>query len=680
MIELKNISKSYNNQILFDNVSFKFNNNGFYLIGGESGIGKTTLLNILSGLDFNYTGNVIYNSVTQTNKNINDLRRNEYGFIFQEINLIPELNVYDNIVLSLHLKSEKIIKEKVIEILRKVRLEGYEKKKINELSGGEKQRVAIARALIKEPKVVFADEPTGMLDKENALIIYEILKEISQNRLVVMVSHDVETAKSFSDYYIQIINKNIVCDRISYNDNPTESVNKKVKKSHLSFLFFIKLGITYLKIKPIMFIFSILLSIFSIAFLGISFSISSYNGIDYESNIILSSNYDTFALHKNKSNGNSIYQTVIDNDSLLKFNNDLNSNFKGVKMIYNCDINFSEEINYLENYNAVITNSLAGLSYISQSMIDDNGYILYGRLPENVDEIVITEYFYQSFLELGYVDSYNNVIKTPSKDEILNKNITLSYSLVSNDSKNYKICGILDTKFNYEKYSEFLNYEKNKKYDTALYNELNSYKQCSIHSIAYVTKQEYESFNKFDFIIDYMPKNIDKLKQYIYYFSNSNDYMYTFVLPTSYWFNNVDSMSNIIKNICLIVGIVFLIFSMILLITIFNNLIAHKNKDIGIMRAFGAKTKSIIEIFMIEALILFIISIVSSSIISPIVLDIINKNINFDYYLIAKPFNFRIINFIELVCVEFICCTISLILPLVKILKRNTIEIINKID
>ena len=119
---------------------------------------------------------------------------------------------------------------------------------------------------------------------------------------------------------------------------------------------------------------------------------------------------------------------------------------------------------------------------------------------------------------------------------------------------------------------------------------------------------------------------------------------------------------------------------MILLITIVNNLIAHKNKDIGIMRAFGAKTKSIIEIFMIEALILFIISIVSSSIISPIVLDIINKNINFDYYLIAKPFNFKIINFIELVCVEFICCTISLILPLVKILKRNTIEIINKID
>ena len=199
MIEVKNIKKTYigkdgkESRGLVD-VSFKLGDKGFVFVLGKSGSGKSTLLNIIGGLDKATSGEVIIEGkkISDFSEKDFDYYKSHYcGFIFQDYKLLNELNVYENILLSLEIKNDMDdANNRIKEILNKVGLDGYENKMINELSGGEKQRVAIARCLIKNPKIILCDEPTGNLDKKTSKQILDALKEVSKNCLVFMVSHD----------------------------------------------------------------------------------------------------------------------------------------------------------------------------------------------------------------------------------------------------------------------------------------------------------------------------------------------------------------------------------------------------------------------------------------------------------------------------------------------------------
>ena len=208
MIEVKNIKKTYigkdgkESRGLVD-VSFKLSDKGFVFVLGKSGSGKSTLLNIIGGLDKATSGEVIIEGkkISDFSEKDFDYYKSHYcGFIFQDYKLLNELNVYENILLSLEIKNDmKDADNRIKEILNKVGLDGYENKMINELSGGEKQRVAIARCLIKNPKIILCDEPTGNLDKKNEKKIFGIFKNLAESgKCIIVVSHSNEV-KEFAD-------------------------------------------------------------------------------------------------------------------------------------------------------------------------------------------------------------------------------------------------------------------------------------------------------------------------------------------------------------------------------------------------------------------------------------------------------------------------------------------------
>lgn len=220
MIKVEKICKKYilkgREVVALEDVSLDFGNKGMIFILGKSGCGKTTLLNMLGGLDDVDSGSVLFvlgdtmqDITSLEEKNMDILRNIHIGFIFQEYNLIDDWKVADNI--SIALKQQSVegmeqcdIDSKVSEILKYVELSDMEKRKTAELSGGQAQRVAIARALIKEPSVILADEPTGNLDSKSGAKIFELLKDISKNCLVIVVSHDEKSAFQYGDRIIRL--------------------------------------------------------------------------------------------------------------------------------------------------------------------------------------------------------------------------------------------------------------------------------------------------------------------------------------------------------------------------------------------------------------------------------------------------------------------------------------------
>lgn len=208
MIKLINLQKTYKQKNIkldaLKSINLTFPDKGLIFITGVSGTGKSTLLNIIGGLDTFNEGDIIIDGVSLKNfkeKDINNYRNSYVGFVFQEFNLIEEYNIKENIRLGCN---KEIEENKINEILEKVNLKGLENRKPNTLSGGQRQRVSIARALVKEPKLLLCDEPTGQLDKETSKTIFEILKEISKESLVIVVSHDEENAKKYADEIIKI--------------------------------------------------------------------------------------------------------------------------------------------------------------------------------------------------------------------------------------------------------------------------------------------------------------------------------------------------------------------------------------------------------------------------------------------------------------------------------------------
>lgn len=213
MLELKNIKKSYlsgvNKVNALDDVSVNFRDNEFVAILGPSGSGKTTLLNIIGGLDRYDSGDLVINSRSTkqyADKDWDGYRNHSIGFVFQNYNLIPHQNVLSNVELALTLSgvSKKERRRKAKSVLRKVGLADQLHKKPNQLSGGQMQRVAIARALVNNPDILLADEPTGALDSKTSVQIMELIREISKDRLVIMVTHNPKIAKEYASRIIRI--------------------------------------------------------------------------------------------------------------------------------------------------------------------------------------------------------------------------------------------------------------------------------------------------------------------------------------------------------------------------------------------------------------------------------------------------------------------------------------------
>lgn len=224
MLSVKNLTKIYktkggNDTKALDNVTLDFPETGMIFLLGKSGSGKSTLLNLIGGLDYPTSGEIILKgrSSKDFTQSDFDCYRNTYiGFVFQEYNILNEFTVEQNIGLAIELQNKKVNKEDVDKLLEQVELQEYAKRKPNTLSGGQKQRIAIARALIKQPNIIMADEPTGALDSKTGEQVFETMKKLSKDKLVIVVSHDRDFAERFGDRIIELKDGKVISDETKH--------------------------------------------------------------------------------------------------------------------------------------------------------------------------------------------------------------------------------------------------------------------------------------------------------------------------------------------------------------------------------------------------------------------------------------------------------------------------------
>ena len=254
MLELKNIKKTYElndfKQKALDGVSLSFRECEFASILGPSGSGKTTLLNIIGGLDKYTSGDLIINNISTKlykDRDWDAYRNYRVGFVFQSYNLISHQSILSNVELALTLSGvsskERIRRAK--EALIKVGLQEHINKKPNQLSGGQMQRVAIARALVNDPDIILADEPTGALDSETSVQIMNLLKEVSKEKLVIMVTHNPELAKEYSTRIIKLKDGKVIDDSNPYNPVKTKIIKKDESNHKTSMSLFTALGLSF---------------------------------------------------------------------------------------------------------------------------------------------------------------------------------------------------------------------------------------------------------------------------------------------------------------------------------------------------------------------------------------------------------------------------------------------------
>ena len=289
MLKLKKINKSYKTgnfvQNALKNVSIDFSKNEFVSVLGPSGSGKTTLLNIIGGLDHYDSGDLILNNKSTKkfkSKDWDAYRNNCIGFIFQNYNLIGHISILANVEMGMTLSgvSAKKRKKKALEVLKMVGLEKHVHKKPNQLSGGQMQRVAIARALANDPDIILADEPTGALDSKTSIQIMEIIKKISKNKLVIMVTHNPELAKTYASRIIEMKDGEVVKDSLKKKDDKKSDKVYKLKKTSMSFLTALKLSLNNIKTKKGRTILTAFAS--SIGIIGIALILALSNGFQIE--------------------------------------------------------------------------------------------------------------------------------------------------------------------------------------------------------------------------------------------------------------------------------------------------------------------------------------------------------------------------------------------------------------
>lgn len=416
MLELKDVKKIYHTKekvdvIALDNINLSFPNNGLIFILGPSGSGKTTLLNLLGGIDQSTEGKILYDGKNLLELSMEDYRRNIVSFVFQEFNLIPNLNVYDNISLVTS-KNEKNEKDKLVEdILLRLGLDGYQKRRIQELSGGQKQRIAIGRALAKGCKILLCDEPTGNLDSKSSKEIFEILKNISKEKLVIVNSHNEELAQEYSDRIISIRDGKIEND---IKKNEIEKIKEDyIENNNISFSSKLRYALSSLfscKLKTIISTILIILSLLSVCLM------------------IVFLTYNAERVNALSSKNDSIEYLVKNTGADLQPNNLNFSTLNDVNSII-------DEDKYIDGYNIQKTNFYI-VNDKNKHIIDSLNYYFKDELETN--SCYVTDFYINFTLNTNDKYKINNY---SSFNDL--KNTDVYY----NDVFQYKIAGVIKTDY-----------------------------------------------------------------------------------------------------------------------------------------------------------------------------------------------------------------------------------------
>lgn len=413
MLKLKKICKSYKTgdffqQVLKD-VDLEFRKNEFVSILGPSGSGKTTLLNIIGGLDRYDKGDLIINGKSTKkfkDKDWDAYRNNCIGFVFQSYNLISHISILSNVEMSMTLSgvSHKERREKALEALEKVGLKDHANKKPNQLSGRQMQRVAIARAIVNDPDIILADEPTGALDSKTSKQIMDLIKELSKDKLVIMVTHNAELAREYSTRIVEFKDGNLLNDSNPITNEKEKNDKFNIKKTSMSFLTALNLSFNNITTKKGRTLLTAFAS--SIGIIGIALILSLSNGFDIQIDIFEKETLSSLPIMISKTS------VKMDEDTMLTMtgqNDDMES-YTDKQVIYPLDpitetithknVFTGEYIDYINNINPKL---VSGISYYRATALNlinynDNEYNIvdttnFSAIPVNIDSdgVSITE-------------------------------------------------------------------------------------------------------------------------------------------------------------------------------------------------------------------------------------------------------------------------------------------------
>jgi putative ABC transport system permease protein len=401
-MKIKCDNKKYGEQKILKNIDLSFEKCGMVFVLGQSGSGKSTLLNIIGMLDPEFDGELIIDEkrIGKIEKTMGGYRSKVFGFVFQEFNLISSLSVKENLMVSLELSGSKYNHEEYLNVMNRLGVLSIEDRTVTTLSGGEKQRIAIARALLRGTKIVLADEPTGNLDEKNSENIMEVLKEISKDRLIIVITHNEYFAKKYGDRIIHIKNAEISSDKdLGYSQNITHGILLKEEGQNLKlkprwYFYFSKKNFLLRKKRIIPIVISMTIAMLSLSLIlgiisGMNNLINDVNKSILESDKVIIKNYS-----------NRLFRTI-DNQML----NEVTSSVEYNKIIdyYNTKVDLSYANKSIESMIKVIDYT---------NFFSDRIKITEGSIIRQSDELLIDKEIAEMLFEDGNCLGENVELKT----------------------------------------------------------------------------------------------------------------------------------------------------------------------------------------------------------------------------------------------------------------------------
>ena len=724
MLTLKNIKKIYeqgDEAVLYD-INLTFNKNEFVSILGCSGAGKSTLLNIIGGLDDKTSGKLLINGkdiYKRDDLNLDYYRKNNVGFIFQNYNLIEHLTVYENVMLPLLLTNSKNKHKRVLKILDKTGLKGKKNSKICDLSGGQKQRVAISRALINNPDIILADEPTGALDYKTGYEIMNLIKKLSKNKLVIMVTHNKVLAKKYSSRIVYLDKGRVISDTNTSKEK-NEYFSTKFKSGNLSIKNALLYSIKTIKAKRKSFLLTSLSS--SIGLILVALIISVSNGLKKEMNLyeknVLSSlpivipSVKTKISDKSKIPKNKLYSyDYKEENSINPINDDFVKYINKMKTKDLCDIKYDRNLKFnvlTEGYN--LLDNVEFIQMPSIKYIKKNYTLLAGSYPKNKNELMLVA-DQKNRIDKNILDAlkFNGDVNV---SDIFKKNMKLIFNddfYIKKDNvyfinKNYesvyknknnialKIVGIIRlTKDEEESYKNDLANEKSslaylsnladdvidKNINSDIISDINKNDNIMVEGINMaegVLKKKLGGDKTSDLIYIY-PKDYTSKNLIINYINkyNKNKKESKKVTYINYSKETIEAskqMINTISVVLILFSSISLICSSIMIGIITYISVNNRTKEIGILRSIGASKKEVAMIFLSEVLITGASSGVIGIFISNILLflgNIILRNLD----IINQKITLNAQNSVSLILINVVLIMLGSAIPSFSASKKN---------
>lgn len=706
MLSLIDVTKIYRSRrysvAALGGVSLDFPDKGMVFVLGRSGSGKTTLLNIIGGLDAPTTGELIVNgrsSLTFGAADFDGYRSACVGFVFQDYNLIEDYTAGENIAIALELCGRAKDRQLVEDTLRRVGLEEdgkamYDRKTV-EMSGGQRQRAAIARALVKDPQIILADEPTGALDSKTGAEIYELLKDLSADKLVIVVTHDRKSAEKYGDRIIELADGIVVSDTET-SAAPAElpspdDASYGFPRSRLPMRRVLAMGLSGMGFARVRLFFSVLLAVIAFSVFGFvlcaatvdAFAISMRTMADGGLRMVYVSSA-TYEKHRIGYN-HTVTETIPLTDRQVAAIEE----YSDGKPMTSCHIRLdlsgnlgesAEKLSALRDGNRYYYAALNTIDYALRldpetgeedaRLTPDDRFedASLCRLPEKEDEIAITDLHANMFMEFGYRGADGRITEISCPDDLIGKTLVRGTE-TGLDEAVYTICGVYSTEIDREDVEAF----------DYIYNDDDYYAHSytsgitrSIMSHAFVAEDPSDQEEHSGFMIK-MSGDADRDAAFLHgleYSEGGRNYKIGISTPVGGFMSLPGTLQRYAMPPCIIASVVMAVFSVLLMASSLTASLNMKSRKLGVLRALGAGKPDIFAICLVESVAVALLEMILTSVAVPIMCAAFNS-----IFYVSLLF-FGVGAFFAVFGLCFGSAALSTILPVAKLMRKKPVDII----